>query len=172
MIAIQIFGYDKYSILKYGAILGKGAQHMSWGWSPSDLISFEHDLNRREQSAHLVHPCESDAILHYLTTNGIHVPFAPPITRWALLQPPYSFLMVCFSSIPLHFYITLLPFHLLLIHLTTSSCLFIFDSSWLILPMNLPLLYFYSWSVVETTTQRGANKAPDCIYNCCRSRVA
>jgi hypothetical protein len=25
---------------------------------------------------------------------------------------------------------------------------------------------------VETTTQRGANKAPDCIYNCCRSRVA
>jgi hypothetical protein len=29
MIAIWIFGYDKYSILKYGAILGKGAQHMS-----------------------------------------------------------------------------------------------------------------------------------------------
>jgi len=25
---------------------------------------------------------------------------------------------------------------------------------------------------VETTTQQGANKAPDCIYNCCRSRVA
>jgi hypothetical protein len=25
---------------------------------------------------------------------------------------------------------------------------------------------------VETTTQRGANKAPGCIYNCCRSRVA
>jgi hypothetical protein len=28
-IAIQIFGYDKYSILKYGAILRKGAQRMS-----------------------------------------------------------------------------------------------------------------------------------------------
>jgi hypothetical protein len=27
-------------------------------------------------------------------------------------------------------------------------------------------------SGVETTTQRGMNKAPDCIYNCCRSRVA
>jgi hypothetical protein len=27
--AIRIFGYDKYSILKYGAILGKGAQHTS-----------------------------------------------------------------------------------------------------------------------------------------------
>jgi len=28
-IAIQIFGYDQYSILKYRAILGKGAQCMS-----------------------------------------------------------------------------------------------------------------------------------------------
>jgi len=28
-IAIWIFGYDTYSILKYGAILGKGAQRMS-----------------------------------------------------------------------------------------------------------------------------------------------
>jgi hypothetical protein len=44
-IAIWIFRYDKYSILKYGAILGKGAQHTSWGQSPLDLISFEHDLN-------------------------------------------------------------------------------------------------------------------------------
>jgi hypothetical protein len=25
---------------------------------------------------------------------------------------------------------------------------------------------------VETTTQQGANKAPDCIYNCYRSRIA
>jgi hypothetical protein len=28
-IAIQIFRYNMYSILKYWAILGKGAQHMS-----------------------------------------------------------------------------------------------------------------------------------------------
>jgi len=28
-IAIWIIGYDKYSILKYGAVLGKGAQHTS-----------------------------------------------------------------------------------------------------------------------------------------------
>jgi hypothetical protein len=28
-IAIRIFGYDMYSILKYWAILGKGAQHTS-----------------------------------------------------------------------------------------------------------------------------------------------
>jgi len=28
-IAIQIFRYDTYSFLKYWAILGKGAQHMS-----------------------------------------------------------------------------------------------------------------------------------------------
>jgi hypothetical protein len=28
-VAIRIFRYDTYSILKYGAILGKGAQHTS-----------------------------------------------------------------------------------------------------------------------------------------------
>jgi hypothetical protein len=33
---------------------------------------------------------------------------------WSLLQSPYSFLIECFSSIPLCFYITLFPFHLLL----------------------------------------------------------
>jgi hypothetical protein len=44
-IAIQIFRYDTYSILKYGAILRKGAQRTSWGWSPSDPISLEYDLN-------------------------------------------------------------------------------------------------------------------------------
>jgi len=38
MIAIWIFRYDTYSILKYGAILRKGAQCTSWGWSPSDMI--------------------------------------------------------------------------------------------------------------------------------------
>jgi hypothetical protein len=27
-------------------------------------------------------------------------------------------------------------------------------------------------SGIETTTQRGTNKAPDCIYNCCRLHVA
>jgi len=36
--AIRIFVYDSYSILKYGAILGKGAQCTSWGRSPSDLL--------------------------------------------------------------------------------------------------------------------------------------
>jgi hypothetical protein len=32
--------------------------------------------------------------------------------------------------------------------------------------------YFHTYStadhVVETTTQQGTNKAPDCIYNCCK----
>jgi hypothetical protein len=45
MIAIRIFGYDTYSILKHWAILGKGAQCTSWGQSPSDPISFKYDLN-------------------------------------------------------------------------------------------------------------------------------
>jgi hypothetical protein len=45
MLAIRIFGYNKYSILKYGAILGKGAQHTSWGRSPSDPNPIEYDLN-------------------------------------------------------------------------------------------------------------------------------
>jgi hypothetical protein len=44
-VAIRIFRYDTYSILKYGAILGKGAQHTSWGRSPSDPLTLEHDLN-------------------------------------------------------------------------------------------------------------------------------
>jgi hypothetical protein len=45
MIAIWIFGYDTCSILKYWAILEKGAQHTSWGRSPSDPNLFEYDLN-------------------------------------------------------------------------------------------------------------------------------
>jgi len=52
MIAIRIFRYDKYSILKYRAILRKGAQHTSWGRSPLDPISFEHDLNITNNNIH------------------------------------------------------------------------------------------------------------------------
>jgi len=44
-IAIWIFGYNTYSILKYRAILGRGAQCTSWGRSPSDPIPLEYDLN-------------------------------------------------------------------------------------------------------------------------------
>jgi hypothetical protein len=52
-IAIRIFGYNKYSILKYGAILRKGAQHMSWGRSPSDLNPFEYNLNKDQLPSQL-----------------------------------------------------------------------------------------------------------------------
>jgi hypothetical protein len=57
-IAIRIFGYDTYSILKYRAILGKGAQHTSWGRSPSDPNPIEYNLNIWTQTA------TSDICLH------------------------------------------------------------------------------------------------------------
>jgi hypothetical protein len=45
-------------------------------------------LRRRERSAHIVRPCEADAILRYLSTNGIDIVSAPSVTRWARLRLP------------------------------------------------------------------------------------
>jgi hypothetical protein len=38
--------------------------------------------------------------------------------------------------------------------------------------MKMPKAGGFEYLVVETTTQWGVNKAPDCIYNCCRLHIA
>ncbi|KAG1720334.1 hypothetical protein EDD22DRAFT_962861 [Suillus occidentalis] len=46
-------------------------------------------LRRRERTAHVVRPCEAQAIVRFLANNsGIEIPSAPPITKWARLRLP------------------------------------------------------------------------------------
>jgi len=85
--AIRIFRYNTYSILKYGAILRKGAQHTSWGRSPSDPLPLEYDLNtdseiedgqqlHRDTAPHspgpLVLPITERRIVHVLAKTPAH----------------------------------------------------------------------------------------------------
>ncbi|KAG2080465.1 uncharacterized protein F5147DRAFT_784266 [Suillus discolor] len=55
---------------------------------PSANVLPKGSLDLGERSPHAVRPCESDAILQYLATSDIHIPSAPPVTRWARLCLP------------------------------------------------------------------------------------
>jgi len=86
-IAIRIFRYDTYSILKYGAILGKGAQHTSWGRSPLDLLPLEYDLNS-DAPPHTSKPSAHPQHISHILPNQPH-PTAPDHTLQCQFPAPW-----------------------------------------------------------------------------------